>query len=161
MKTVFGTPLIEYIPAAALGVVTIVFLATAYTYPAEARAFPAVIGWVVIMLVALDIVSRSETVVGRAFKSALNPGSVAPAATYSLRDQAGAILWLAALAALLVAAGVLVAIPLYLFASLRFRGRKSLITSLWIAAAATGGIWLLFTEVLRVELYRGYFFGGA
>jgi hypothetical protein len=161
MKSAFGTPVADYIPAAALEVVTIIFLASAYTYPAEARAFPAVIGWVVMVLAALDIVSRSDTGPGRALSNALNPGSAAAAEAYSLRDQSTAMLWLAALAALLMALGVLLAIPLYLFASLYFRGRKSLITSLWISVAATGGIWVLFAVVLRVELYRGYFFGGA
>jgi hypothetical protein len=161
MKSAFGTPIAEYIPAAALEIVTIIFLATAYGYPAEARAFPAVIGWVVMVLAALDIVSRSETGLGRALKNVLNPGSASAAEAYSLRDQSTAMLWLVALAALLVAVGILLAIPLYLFASLRFRGGKSLIASLWISVAATGGIWLLFGVVLRVELYRGYFFGGA
>jgi hypothetical protein len=132
----------RYLPAAGLAIFTALFLATAYGYPSQARAFPVAVGWVTLLLIALDIVSSKNT---------------GTADSRPLGRQFGAVIWLAAFALALVMIGVLYAVPLYIFASLRFRGSKSWFTSLWIAAVATGGIWLLFAVVLRLELYGGYF----
>ena len=78
-----------------------------------------------------------------------------------LRGQFTAVIWLAAFALLLVLIGILYAVPVYVFASLRFRGRRSRLKSASIAAIATGGIWLLFAVVLHLELYPGYFFASG
>jgi hypothetical protein len=147
----------KYLPAAGLAIFTAIFLAAAYGYPAQAREFPVAVAWVTLLLVTLDIVSRTDTRVGTAVRRRLNPGAAAEDSR-PLAGQFGAVIWLAAFALMLVLAGILYSVPLYVFASLRFRGNRSWITSLWIAAAATGGIWLLFAVVLRLELYPGYFF---
>jgi len=149
----------KYLPAAGLAVFTAIFLATAYGYPSQARAFPAAVAWVALLLVALDIVSRTDTKAGAAVRKRLNPVA-ATEDSRPLDRQIGAVIWLAVFAVVLVLIGVLYAVPLYIFASLRFRGRRSWFTSLWISAIATGGIWLLFAVALRLELYPGYFFGG-
>jgi hypothetical protein len=138
----------KYLPAAGLAIFTSIFLAAAYGYPSQARAFPVAVGWVTLLLVALDIVSRTKP---------LKPGA-ATEDSRPLGRQFGAVVWLAAFALMLVLIGILYAVPLYVFASLRFRGRRSWLTSLWIAAVATSAIWLLFAVVLRLELYPGYFF---
>jgi hypothetical protein len=149
----------KYLPAAGLAVFTAIFLVTAYSYPSQARAFPAAVAWVTLLLVALDIVSRTDTKAGAAVRKRLNPVA-ATEDSRPLDRQIGAVIWLAVFAVVLVLIGVLYAVPLYIFASLRFRGRRSWFTSLWISAIATGGIWLLFAVALRLELYPGYFFGG-
>jgi hypothetical protein len=136
----------KYLPAAGLAIFTAVFLAAAYGYPSQARAFPVAVAWVTLFLVALDIA-----------KGRLNPAATAEESRPS-DSQIGAVVWLAGFALLLVLIGILYAVPLYIFASLRFRGSRSWFTSLWIAAVVTGGIWVLFAVVLRLELYPGYFF---
>jgi hypothetical protein len=147
----------KYLPAASLAVFTAIFLAMAYGYPSQARAFPVAVAWVTLVLVTLDIVSRTETKAGAAVLSRLNPGTAAPDPR-PLGGQFGAAAWLAVFALTLVLIGILYTVPLYVFASLRFRGSRSWSTCLWIAALVTGGIWLLFAIVLRLELYPGYFF---
>ena len=56
--------------------------------------------------------------------------------------------------------GILYAVPLYVFSSLYFRGKRSLILAVGVSAAATAMIWLLFQAVLGLELYPGMIFGG-
>jgi hypothetical protein len=133
----------RYLPAAGLAIFTAIFLVAAYGYPSQARAFPVAVGWVTLLLVGLDIVSRTDTSGG-------DPRPVG--------GQFRAVTWLAVFALMLVLIGILYAAPLYILASLRFRGSRSWFTSLWIAGLTTGGIWLLFAVVLRLELYPGYLF---
>lgn len=136
----------KYLPAAGLAIFTVAFLAAAYGYPSQARTFPVAVASVTLFLVALDIT-----------KSRLNPAAAA-GDSRPLGSQIAAVIWLAVFALMLVLIGILYAVPLYIFASLRFRGSRSWFTSLWIAAVVIGGIWLLFAVVLRLELYPGYFF---
>jgi hypothetical protein len=131
---------VKYLPSVGLAIFTVVFLVAAYRYPSQARAFPAAVAWVMLFLIALDIFSR---------KTAQDHPPMA--------GQLRAVIWLAAFALALVMIGILYAVPIYIAASLRFRGRRSWITSLVAAAITTGGIWLLFAVVLRLDLYPGYF----
>ena len=140
----------KYLPAAGLALFTAAFLAAAYTYPSQARAFPVAVAWVTLCLAALDI---AKTYLNR---TRLNAGA-ASVDSLPLSSQIGAAIWLAAFSLTLVLIGILYTVPLYVFASLRFRGRRSWFTSLWIAAVVTGAIWLLFAVVLRLDLYPGYF----
>ena len=61
----------------------------------------------------------------------------------------------------LVLIGILHAIPLFVFAAVRWRGKRSYVVSLAIAAATTLFIWLLFARLLRIELYAGLLGGGG
>jgi hypothetical protein len=160
VKRIFGTPFIDYFPALGLAIFTAAFLATAHSYPLQARAFPDAVGWVTAVLVALDLVSRTDTQMGGAVRKRLSPGRATAEASHPLRAQILACLWLAVFAIALVLLGVLTAVPVYIFASLRFRGGRSWLTSAWVSVAVTAGIWFLFAVLLRLELYPGYFFAG-
>jgi hypothetical protein len=127
----------KYLPAAGLAIFTVAFLAAAYGYPSQARTFPVAVASVTLFLLALDV--------------------KASRAVAAQNGQFVAVVWLSAFALMLVLIGILYAVPLYIFASLRFRGSRSWFTSLWIAAMVTGGIWLLFAVVLRLDLYPGLF----
>ena len=165
MKTLLGTPVTDYLPAAGLLVLTIFYLATAYHYSAEARAVPAGVAWVMLALVILDLVSRTRTQLGTTLMHWLNPAGdpskMADHKRYPALKQIGAVLWIAGFAAAMVLIGILYAVPLYVFASLYFRGKRSLILAASVAAAATAMIWLLFVAVLGLELYPGMIFSGS
>ena len=77
---------------------------------------------------------------------------------YPALKQIGAVLWVAGFAAAMVLIGILYAVPLYVFASLYLRGRRSLLLAAGVSAAATAMIWLLFVAVLGLELYPGVLF---
>jgi hypothetical protein len=165
VKRFLGTPVTDYMPALGLLAVTGVYLGIAYNYSADARAVPAGVAWVMLALVTLDLVSRTHTRVGIALMHWLNPAGDAAKRDavkhYPLLKQLGAVLWVSGFAAALVLIGILYAVPLYVFSSLCFQGRRPLVVCLGVAAAATAMIWLLFAVVLRLELYPGILFGGA
>jgi hypothetical protein len=165
VKQVFGTPVVDYLPAIGLLLLTIGYLATAYNYAPDARAVPAGVAWVMLVLVILDLVSRTRTSVGATLMRWLNPAGDAAAMKehkrYPALKQIGAVMWIAAFAAAMLLVGILYAVPLYVFASVYFRGGRSVIVALAVAAGATVMIWVLFVAVLGLQLYPGMLFGGA
>lgn len=163
MKQFFGTPVIDYIPAAVLFVVAAIYLATGYTYTADARAFPSVVGWASLLLAALDIVARTQTPIGIAITAKLNPAAspnkAEKHAHYPALKQVAAVAWALGFVAALVLIGILYAVPLYVFASMRLRGKRPLLLCLIVAAGATLFIYLMFVQLLQIELYPGLLFG--
>ncbi len=165
MRRIFGTPVIDYLPALALLVISVIYLVTAYGYRPEARAFPAAVAWVMLGLISLDLVSRTRTPVGEALLRWLNPAALeAPRikqAQTAVSKQLAAVLWIVALAVAFILIGILYAVPLYVFAAMRLRAGRSYAFSLVVGAGVTLVIWLLFSVVLRLELFPGILFGGG
>lgn len=165
MKRLFGTPITEYLPALTLALVTAGYLATAYGYSAESRVVPVLVAWSLLVLLLLDLISRTRTRAGRAFVRWLNPAAAEAEATAPdraiVKRQVAAVLWLAGFAAALVLIGMLNAVLLYMVASLRLRGRRSYPVSLAAGAGMALVVWLLFAVLLQLQLYPGLLFGGA
>jgi len=160
VKRVLGTPVVEYLPALVMVAVTILYLVIAYTYTVQARLFPVPVGWLMLALLALDLVSRTKTPVGETLTRLLNPAAEVEGAEgrFPLLRQLSALLWVVFFAAALVLIGIMYAVPLYVFGSMRFHGRMSYLTSLIAAACVTAFTWLLFAFALQVELYPGALF---
>jgi hypothetical protein len=164
---VFGTPVVDYLPALAAAAAAAVYLATAYGYSTEARAAPLLIGWSVMALAGLDIVSRTQTAVGTTLTRWINPVAARPGAgaghrqtAYPLIRQLAAIAWIAGFVAGFALIGAVSAIPLYVFAATRIRGHQPWLVCAISAAATLFGIWLLFSRLLHLEPYPGLLFGG-
>ena len=164
MKQFLGTPVSDYVPALGLLFIAVFYLATAYTYEPEVRAVPAGVAWVMLGLVILDLVSRTRTSAGIALMHWLNPAGdpdkMRDHKRYPVLSQVTAVLWIAGFAGAMVLIGILYAVPLYVVASLYFRGRRPLWLAAGVAAGATAMIWLLFVAVLGMELYPGVLFSG-
>jgi Tripartite tricarboxylate transporter TctB family len=164
MTRLFGTPARQYLAPAVIWLLAAGYLAEAYSYPADSRAFPAMVAWAMIVLVGLDLLSRTATPVGRVVTRWLNPATgehKTEGITHSIGRQVVAMLWVAGFAAALVILGVLTAIPLFVFGSMRLRGGRPLLSCVLTAGGATLFIWLLFAVVLRLQLYPGLLFGAA
>ncbi len=165
MARAFGTELSEYLPAAGAAAVAAVYLGAAYQYSPEARAAPLLIGWTVIVLALLDIVSRTRTPIGRALSAVLNPVTNRPRHGHGAEPQPAAkqimaIAWIAGFVAAFALIGAALAIPIYVFAATRWRGGRPFAVCLLSAALTLAGIWFLFAWLLRLELYPGLLFGG-
>lgn len=160
MKRVLGTPLVEYLPALVMVAVTIAYLITAYTYSVQARLFPVPVGWLMLLLLALDLVSRTKTPIGESLTRLLNPAAEVEGAEprFPVLRQLSALFWVAFFTAALVLIGIMYAVPLYVFGSMRFHGKKSYLTSLIAAVCVTVFTWVLFAFALQVELYPGALF---
>ncbi len=163
MKRVFGAPIIGYLPALVLFLLSAGYLATAYGYSADSRAMPVLVAWSMLVLLLLDLASRTQTPLGHALTRWLNPAAEraddAAANGNTMRRQVAAVSWLAGFVVALVLIGVLYAVPLYVFASMRLRGRRSYLVSLAGAAGMVLIVWLLFAVLLRLQLYPGLLFG--
>jgi hypothetical protein len=163
VKTFFGTKASDYAPPVVILIVTLVYLATAYTYTPEARAFPATVAWASLVLACLDIVSRTKTPAGQTLVRWFNPAAASEKSnahpSYPVSTQLIAIGWVVAFVALMLLAGILVAVPTLVFASMLLRGKFAWWLSALIAASVTGAIWFVFEQVLMLELYRGLLFG--
>ena len=164
MKRFLGTPLIDYLPAIALFAVAVIYLVTGYGYTPQARQFPIIVAWAAIVLVALDFISRTRTPVGEAlmrwFNPSASPGKAEARAHYPASKQIAAVLWTAGFVTLIVLIGFLYAVPIYVFASMYVRGRRPLLLCLVVSATATLFIYLIFEQLLELELYPGILFGG-
>jgi hypothetical protein len=162
---VLGTPGVDYLPAVVAAAAAAIYLVTAYGYSPEARAAPLLIGWTVIALAALDAVTRTQTPIGRLLMRWLNPVAARPHggaghASYPVTRQIIAVAWIVGFVAAFALIGALYAIPLYVFAATRWRGERPVAVCLISAACTFAGIWLLFSRLLRLELYPGLLFGG-
>lgn len=160
MKRVLGTPVVEYTPALVMVAITIIYLITAYTYSVQARLFPVPVGWLMLALLALDLVSRTKTPTGEHLTRLLNPAAEGEGAEerFPILRQLSAMFWVAFFTAALVLIGIMYAVPLYVFGSMRFHGKKSYLTSLITAVCVTAFTWVLFAFALQVELYPGALF---
>jgi hypothetical protein len=159
MKKYFGSPLIEYLPAVGFLVFTITYLGLAYSYEADARAFPSIVACVMLVLTLLDLVSRSKTNIGALILRLVNPAGQEDGPARGVKvtpaKQIIAILWVFGFAALLFVIGILYAVPIYAFVSMWFRSKLSFVLSVSVAALITLAIWLLFGLALRITFYQG------
>lgn len=161
MRRILGTQAGEYLPAAGLLILTFAYLHAAYAYKPLVRAFPAGVAWVMAALLTLDLASRTTTRLGRFLTRWLNPAAAEPHTGRPLSREVAAVAWLACFTALLMLVGILSAVPVFIFAALRFRARRSWQVSFVAAGGATLVIWLLFAVLLRISLYAGTVFGGT
>jgi len=160
MKLIFGAPVLDYLPAATLLAETAGYLALAHTYAPDSRLVPAGVAWTMLGLVGLDLAARSRTRVGDLVNrwlnaAALSRGAAPEDAVPPIRRQIAAAAWVAGFTIGLALIGILAAVPLYVFASLRLRGRRPYGVCLAISAGTASAIWLLFAVVLRIDLYPG------
>jgi len=156
MKNFLGRPISDYLLSAGLAASALAFLVTAWGFAPDARAFPAAVAFLLLVLSALDLVALTDTAAGRIIRKSLNPTIKEHAGAEPVSTQAAAVLSLAGLAAALVVLGIEIAVPLYLFMSLRFRARRPWVWSFAITAGVSAALWLLFVAALRLDLYRGY-----
>jgi hypothetical protein len=165
MKHAFGTPIAEYLPALGFLLFTVVYLALAYTYNADARTFPAGVAWVMLVLTLLDLASLTKTNIGLALTKLLNPSSESARtkgdAEIPIGKLAAAVAWIFGFAALMLVIGIPFGVMVFVFSYIRFKGGRSYLTSTAIGAAVALAIWLLFSFVLRIELYPGVLFSDA
>jgi hypothetical protein len=160
-RTLFSS-LQSFAPPLVILAVTLVFIVSARAYASASAAVPLLVGYSLIVLIGLDIVSRTETRPGEIVRKLLNPGSKGPVLTSdepaSARHELVAIGWVAAFTAAVMLFGILLSVPGYIAAYMIIQGRKSVKLSLSVAGATTLFLWLGFELFLSIPLYRGLMF---
>lgn len=165
MKPIFGTRPIDYLPPLVLLAFTAAYISAAYTYKPAAALFPLSVAWVTVVLLLLDLVSRSKTGFGQRVDFWLNAATAKKdnkeaEDDVSLSRQLLAIGGVTAFLVLSMVIGMFYAVPIYVYCSMRYMGKKSLVFS---AAGAVGVgvfVYLMFGLFLGVELFPGLIMGG-
>jgi hypothetical protein len=153
-----------YVVPGAIWLVAVAFIIAASRLGPVARAMPLLVGWLTLVFVTLDIVARTSTPVGRALTSALNPAALTPVDPQAAGSTHA--FWLGVVPILALIAGftligVLLSVPIFVFASLRWRAQRGIFTSALVALVVTLFIYGMFYKVLQLPLYPGLLFGGA
>jgi hypothetical protein len=159
--------LVHFLPPIAVLAFVIAFLVMTHLLPPAARAMPLMVGWITLGLTALDIVSRTDTEVGRLTMRALNPSGLAssePLDLESVRPEKGNHVWIAiAMPMFLVTGlsliGILPAAALFTFVAFLLNGSRK-VPALAAAGVFTFFIWLIFGMSLQLQLFPGILFGG-
>jgi hypothetical protein len=165
LPRILDAPLTAYILPAFLLLTAIGFLLLAGTFDLQSRMIPLLIGRTMFALATLDLLSRARTHWGQALLKWLNPAALKAQVPgeykQTYRTELAYILWITVFAACLIWFGVFVSTPLFLLASLKLGGRRTLTESILVTLAVCAFVWTLFTLVLHLQLFPGLLFGGA
>jgi hypothetical protein len=148
--------------AVSLGVLVffVVVLVWTYRFPeARGREFPAMVSMAAIVLCLIDLLTHTDTAVGRRLAAVLSGSSQLPTGGWGIRREAIAILWIAGATLLMVFAGFLAGIPVYVFCYMVLHAGRPVRQGIAAALVTTGAIWLAFELLLSYQLYRGVLFG--
>ena len=141
----------------------VVILVWTYRFPeARGREFPALVSMAAIVLCLIDLIAHTDTAIGRRL-AAVMTGKVDPSAgilAHGAWREAVAILWLAGATLLIVVAGFLAGIPVYVFCYMVLHAGRPLRQGAIAALVTTGAIWLAFELLLGYQLYQGLLFEG-
>jgi hypothetical protein len=151
--------------APALGVFAcaVGFLVWTYAYTGRGHMLPALTGWILVILSALDIVAATPTRLGGGIAE-LFAGKVIGEAKAEAHGTLSRILmaaaWPGAFVAGVILFGFFLAIPVYVFAFMLLFGKKTLREALIAAATTTVFTLVVFEWLLNYEVFRGILFGG-
>jgi hypothetical protein len=161
---ILGSPATHYIPAAIVWLFAAGFLVMTYPLPEAARSTPLLVGWVTLGLATIDLLSRTGGAFGEGLMRAVNPAGLKERQDTTPHDRRALISGLCLIGALVVSfifLGVLPTTALIVFGALMSAYRTQIVMNAVIAAGATLGVWLLFSALLRLQLYPGLAFGGV
>lgn len=153
--------------ALGLFALTIVFIYLSYDYAPEVRLFPLMVGYTGLILCTLDLISLTDTGFGRIIDSVFSgkaaeeageeTGKAPPKFAPKLSRQLIAMAWMVGLTIGIYIVGFMAVVPVYVFSSMLFQGKKSVKQCAYGAVGATVFIWVMFELLLKYELYRGIF----
>jgi hypothetical protein len=118
------------------------------------RHFPVLVSATAVVLCIVDMIAHTDTGIGRAIATVLSGTLEHPIHAHPLRREVVAIAWIVGATALVLLAGFLVGIPVYVLGYMLHAGRtfrNAAITAL----ATTAFIWIGFEVLLNYDLYRG------
>ena len=150
------------VPPVVMLVFSVAFLGWSYTYGERAQQMPVLVGWVMLVLCAFDVVASSGTHVGdivRAFFSGTLIGEKPDTAAGKPLDRTLiAILWPVGFVGLVGIFGFMPVIPVYAFLFVVVQGRRGVRQGIVSAAVTTVFTYVVFELLLRYEVYRGIVF---
>jgi hypothetical protein len=142
--------------------VMVAVLIGAYAYEPAARALPVLVAWTTIILLLLELMVQARTSLGARIQNLLQVrgDDPEPKRVPISRALTYAVVWPGFLVILAAVIGILPAVLLYIFLSLRIVAGKAAQRALVVALAVTTLSWLLFEWVMSYQLYRGMLING-
>ncbi len=127
---------------------------------ARGREFPVLVSAAGVVLGLLDLVAHSGTAFGHRLAMVLSGAAHLESehGGYAFRREVIAIVWIVAATALMVLAGFLAAIPVYVFGYMLLHARRTVRQGAIAALATTLAIWVGFELLLNYDLYGGLLF---
>lgn len=145
---------------------TVFFIYLSYDYVPNVRLFPLMVGYTGLILCTLDLISLTDTALSRiintvfsgtaAEKAGGETGKI-PKVAPKLSRQLTAMAWMVGLTIGIYIVGFMVMVPVYVFSSMYFQGKKSVKKCAYGAVSTTVFVWVMFEFLLKYELYRGLF----
>lgn len=143
------------VPAAVILAFVVGYLAVGLlTIDATSRIVPLLAAGVTALLLVIDML---RVVLGHRSDDNATPEGGGVQAVDPRRELVAVLSVVVGVAAIYVA-GFLVAIPLYLFASIAFLGRQPIRSAAIVAVVATLVVYLVFEVLLAYDLYAGVLF---
>ncbi len=148
--------------ALGLFVLTVVFLYLSYDYALGVRLFPLMVGYTGLILCTLDLIGLTDTGLDRSIAAAFSGKAdeetgKAPKIAPKLSRQLIAMTWMVGLTIGIYLIGFMAMVPVYVFSSMFFQGKKSVKQCAYGAVGTTVFIWVMFEFLLQYDLYQGVF----
>jgi hypothetical protein len=160
---------IDKLPPLVLLAIAVGFEVMAHEFPPASGQVPIMIGWTMIVLTVIDLATRFNNQMGYKLTRWLSPAALTEKAERAekgdvepdKRRQIAAIAGITIFSVALVYFGVVYPVPVFAIIAIRLGGRFSWLTSIVSAVVITGVIWVLFSFLLRLQLFPGVLFGGS
>lgn len=148
--------------ALGLFALTVFFIYLSYDYAPNVRLFPLMVGYTGLILCALDLIGLTDTALGRIINTVFSgtaAGETGKVAKFTpkLSRQLIAMAWMVGLVIGIYIVGFMVMVPVYVFSSMHFQGKKSVKKCAYGAVSTIVFVWVMFEFLLKYELYRGVF----
>lgn len=128
-----------------------------YDYGATARQLPLLVSKGLLVLIALDVVSRARFKIGALLHLALGAGFQDPEMKHTpdWRAESMQFAWVAACVIAMALIGILPTIPAFIFLYMVLQGRQPILFSLLVAGLIVCMVGVTFEIFLEYDLYRG------
>lgn len=141
---------------AALGLFAVAYLALSYGYEPKVRAFPLMIGWTMLVFVAMDVVSHTDTAAGRMVSTIVGRRQEEPESSPGAdRSPLFALIWIPAYGVMVYLVGFLITAGVYMFVSMAVFGTTPRQRAAAWSAGFVAVIWLFFEIALGFTLFPG------
>lgn len=133
----------------------------AMDYGKTASQLPLLIAATTLVLAILDVVSRLDGTPGRVLRALLGAGFEDRELDFEPRipKEIIQVLWIVAVVTGITLVGILVAVPLFVFAYTWAHGRWSVYSSVLAGALVLAIVSIIFEVLLDYTLFRGVLFG--
>lgn len=145
-----------------LGVFAALYVYFSYEYEPKVRTFPLLVGTAMLIFVALDFISHTNTALGRLVGTLVGmdkpPEDDAPQSEPQA-SPIGALVWIPAYGVFVYLFGFLVTAGLYMFISMAVFGKSApLRAALW-SGLLVGMVYVFFEVALGFRLFQGVVLG--